>query len=171
MSWCWLNTKKQNGEDSKLENGDWVVAELNNATVMLQLEDGELNVKITGEKPLRVDYQVSLYQDRREKMTNADKIRMMTDDELAMNMMCPNENGLAEIKCDKSDGCNCYECLLEWLQSEAEADCIGQVVWDDETLSFELTNRLSAESYECLDEFSVIGNIFDNPELSEREEK
>ena len=52
----------------------------------------------------------------------------------------------------------------------AEADCIGKVVWDDETISFQVTNRLSAESYEVLDECSVIGNIFDNPELLESEE-
>ena len=51
----------------------------------------------------------------------------------------------------------------------AEADCIGKVVWDDKTLSFQVTNRLSAESYEVLDECSVIGNIFDNPELLESE--
>ena len=49
----------------------------------------------------------------------------------------------------------------------AEADCIGKVVWDAETISFQVTNRLSAESYEVLDECSVIGNIFDNPELLE----
>lgn len=49
-------------------------------------------------------------------------------------------------------------------------DCIGKVVWDDETISFQVTNRLSAESYEVLDECSVIGNIFDNPELLESEE-
>ena len=47
----------------------------------------------------------------------------------------------------------------------AEMDCIGKVVWDDETISFQVTNRLYAESYEVLDECSVIGNIFDNPEL------
>lgn len=47
----------------------------------------------------------------------------------------------------------------------AEADCDGQVVWDDETMSFQVTNRLSAESYEVLDECSVIGNIIDSPEL------
>ena len=52
----------------------------------------------------------------------------------------------------------------------AEMDCIGKVVWDDETISFQVTNRLSAESYEVLDECSVIGNIFDNPELLESEE-
>lgn len=51
----------------------------------------------------------------------------------------------------------------------AEADCIGKVVWDDETLSFQVTNRLSAESYEVLDECSVIGNISDNPELLNNE--
>ncbi len=47
----------------------------------------------------------------------------------------------------------------------AEMDCIGKVVWDDETISFQVTNRLSAESYEVLDECCVISNIFDNPEL------
>lgn len=52
--------------------------------------------------------------------TNADRIRSMSDEELAMNMMCPNENGLAEIECSKDDSCNCYECLLKWLQSEVE---------------------------------------------------
>ncbi len=46
----------------------------------------------------------------------------------------------------------------------AEADCAGQVVWDDETMSFQVTNRLSAESYEVLDECSVIGNVFDETE-------
>lgn len=54
------------------------------------------------------------------KQTNAERIRSMSDEELAMIMMCPNENGLAEIECDKSDSCNCYECLLKWLQSEVE---------------------------------------------------
>ena len=53
---------------------------------------------------------------------------------------------------------------------QAEMGCIGKVVWDDETISFQVTNRLSAESYEVLDECSVIGNIFDNPELLESEE-
>lgn len=54
---------------------------------------------------------------------------------------------------------------------QAEMDCIGKVVWDDETISFQVTNRLSAESYEVLGECSVIGNIFDNKELLESEEK
>ena len=53
-------------------------------------------------------------------ISNADRIRSFSDEELAMNMMCPNENGLAEIECNHSDSCNCYECILKWLQSEVE---------------------------------------------------
>ena len=54
------------------------------------------------------------------KRTNVDRIRSFSDEELAMNMMCPNENGLGEIECDKSDNCNCYACILKWLQQEVE---------------------------------------------------
>lgn len=53
----------------------------------------------------------------------------------------------------------------------AEADCIGEVVWDEGTLSFQVTNRLSAESWEVLDgECKVLGNTIDNPELLEVQE-
>lgn len=55
-----------------------------------------------------------------KKQTNADRIRSFSDEELAMNMMCPNESGLGEIECEKSDNCNCYACILKWLQSEVE---------------------------------------------------
>ena len=49
---------------------------------------------------------------------------------------------------------------------QAEADCVGEVVWDEETLSFQVTNRLSAESWEVLDEeCQVLGNTIGNPEL------
>lgn len=48
-----------------------------------------------------------------------------------------------------------------------EQGCIGVVEWCNETVSFEVTNRLSAESYEVLDECVVIGNIHENPELLE----
>lgn len=49
----------------------------------------------------------------------------------------------------------------------AESWCIGKVLWDEETVSFQVTERLSAESYEVLGDCKVIGNIFDNPELQE----
>lgn len=71
--------------------------------------------------PLPEPYQVCAENAHTKKpQTNADRIRSMTDEELAVNMMCPNENGLAEIDCDKNDNCNCYECLLKWLRAESE---------------------------------------------------
>ena len=59
-------------------------------------------------------------------MTNADLIRKMTDEELAEYMLvlaeymlvfngCPN-HGMMD--CQDS----CYDCWLEWLRSEADAD-------------------------------------------------
>lgn len=47
----------------------------------------------------------------------------------------------------------------------AEMNCAGEVLWDKETMSFQVTNRLSAESYEVLQECLILGNIFDDPEL------
>ena len=49
-------------------------------------------------------------------MTNADMIRAMNDEELEVTLMCPNEIGMANIPCDKSDQCNCYKCLLDRLR-------------------------------------------------------
>ena len=50
----------------------------------------------------------------------------------------------------------------------SEHYCVGQVLWDQETASFQVTERLSAESYEVLDRgCKVLGNIFDNAELME----
>lgn len=50
----------------------------------------------------------------------------------------------------------------------AEADCAGEVLWDEETLSFQVTNRLSAESWEVLGgECKVLGNAIEHPELLE----
>ena len=49
----------------------------------------------------------------------------------------------------------------------SEHDCIGKVGWEDEELCFYVTGRLSAESWEVLQDCVVLGNIFDNPELLE----
>lgn len=71
--------------------------------------------------PLPEPYQVGAENAHTKKLqTNADRIRSMTDEELAIHTMCPNDTGLAEIECDKSDSCNCYECLLNWLRAESE---------------------------------------------------
>lgn len=53
-------------------------------------------------------------------MTNADMIRNMSDEELAVTIMCPNETGHADIDCDHSDKCNCCKCCLEWLLEEQD---------------------------------------------------
>lgn len=46
-----------------------------------------------------------------------------------------------------------------------EQSCMGVVEWCNETVSFEVTNRLSAKSYEVLDECIIMGNIYENPDL------
>lgn len=80
---------------------------------------------ISAEEAVKMDFPHTLKELQREieidyKPTNADRIRSMRDEELATNMMCPNESGLGEIECDKSDRCNCYECILKWLKLEVE---------------------------------------------------
>lgn len=52
------------------------------------------------------------------KMTNADRIRNMTDEELAFAVMCPAEIDFGYEKCIY-DG-SCERCTLEWLQKESE---------------------------------------------------
>ena len=49
----------------------------------------------------------------------------------------------------------------------SEHSCVGEVVWDKEECCFHVTNRLSAESWEVLDECKVVGNVFDDKELLE----
>lgn len=63
-----------------------------------------------------------------------------------------------------------YVAFIDMESTESgysEYQCAGEVVWDEETASFQVTNRLSAESYEILDECTVIGNSFDNPDMLE----
>ena len=54
-------------------------------------------------------------------MTNADRIRAMTEEELAAIIMCPIQ---FDEKADCVDG-NCFQCSLKWLQQEAEEDDHG----------------------------------------------
>ena len=55
--------------------------------------------------------------DFKKSITNADKIRSMTDEELALTIMCPFDtdpelcNGYAPT---------CYDCTLDWLKKEAD---------------------------------------------------
>lgn len=54
------------------------------------------------------------------KVTNADRIRAMTDEELAKVIICPKQ------ECDKVHillgRTDCEACALEWLKQPAEGD-------------------------------------------------
>lgn len=53
-------------------------------------------------------------------MINADRIRQMSDEELAVTLMCPAEY---DYEFNKNKNCNaemdkdCCKCTLKWLQS------------------------------------------------------
>ena len=51
-------------------------------------------------------------------MTNADHFRAMSDEELAMVLMCPNEMEWQKYHVTNLDNNDCYKCLLEWLGKE-----------------------------------------------------
>lgn len=55
-------------------------------------------------------------------MTNADRIRAMSDKELAAVIMCPMEiSGIKDL-CEKNPGYTCVECSLQWLQEPAKEE-------------------------------------------------
>ena len=51
-------------------------------------------------------------------MTNGDKIRKMTDEELTYVLMCPYE--FTSHGCIYPEKPNCTDCIGLWLESEAE---------------------------------------------------
>ena len=53
-------------------------------------------------------------------MTNGDRIRSMSNEELAVALMCPNEMGMTEIECAPSDDKECRQCVLDWLNRPEE---------------------------------------------------
>lgn len=53
-----------------------------------------------------------------DTVTNADRIRAMSDEELADTVMCPNEIYKADVvECSKP--MRCVECCLRWLKQPA----------------------------------------------------
>lgn len=53
-----------------------------------------------------------------KKITNADRIRNMTDEELAIVIMCPYD-GTKNADCFM-EGRNCIQCCMEWLQADVK---------------------------------------------------
>lgn len=72
------------------------------------------SVNVTAWMPLPEPYRES----EPHKQTNADRIRNMTDEELAMAIMCPAEFTGSDKVCDFSH--DCKDCTLAWLQKESE---------------------------------------------------
>ena len=71
--------------------------------------------------PMQVSYKVDecYYKDcpyRTEPMTNADKIRSMSDFELAKEI----ENAQSGIEIQNPKKIDYFDCILEWLQQPAE---------------------------------------------------
>lgn len=59
--------------------------------------------------------------DTQKPQTNADRIRSMTDDELAQTLFASCLEIMKLEECTNTDNCGvCKRCVLEWLQSEAE---------------------------------------------------
>lgn len=66
-------------------------------------------------------YLCGVLDERKRKQTNADRIRAMSDEELADWIVCPHGN-----LCDSPgalDG-DCPNCCLQWLQQPAEEDAL-----------------------------------------------
>ena len=57
-------------------------------------------------------------RDSKKPQTNADRIQSMTDEELALAIMCPADITGGDTKCDRYS--NCRKCTLDWLQRESE---------------------------------------------------
>lgn len=73
------------------------------------------SVNVTAWMPLPEPYRES----EPHKQINADRIRSMTDEELAMALLCVLRNLLKSDKvCDFSH--DCKDCTLTWLQKESE---------------------------------------------------
>lgn len=59
-------------------------------------------------------------------MTNGDRIRTFSNEQLALILMCPNEACLDDIECKKNDDkllpasgkYSCIKCAYNWLNTE-----------------------------------------------------
>ena len=82
-------------------------------------------------------------------MTNADKIRNMTDEELAMIIMCPYDTAGKEIMPCILDGEDpefmpqgrCFECTTKWLKKEATQEQNKSLSEDYQKMSKDIKNE------------------------------
>ena len=55
--------KQEYGDDAKLEDGDEIVAVLNNCVLIVSLENSELKTRFIGRKPYYIDRSLSIYME------------------------------------------------------------------------------------------------------------
>lgn len=55
--------KQEYGDDAKLEDGDEIVAVLNNCVLIVSLENSELKTRFIGGKPYYIDRSLTLYME------------------------------------------------------------------------------------------------------------
>lgn len=55
--------KKEFGEDANLEDGDTVVFELNDCTLILSRDGGKVRTEFLGDKPIKVDCTTGFYSE------------------------------------------------------------------------------------------------------------
>lgn len=53
-------------------------------------------------------------------MTNFERIKAMTIEEMAENLPCPHTGYLCALEYGFNVAENCYECTLAWLESEVQ---------------------------------------------------
>ena len=58
----------------------------------------------------------------KKAVTNADKIRSMTDEELAKVLHCQRTQSPYVVGNDSCETTNCIDCTLAWLRQEANND-------------------------------------------------
>lgn len=91
--------------------------------VRIGTEDGE-TMNCYGAVTSPAHYIWYLYEDEVAPLTNADKIRNMTDEELAKFFFEPNQEFCRKCKYLGSDcdGLYCKDSMLEWLKQPAEGE-------------------------------------------------
>lgn len=58
----WDAYGKTYGENAQYEDGETQVFEMNDCTVILAVENGEIKLKVLGTKPIKVDYDCKFFK-------------------------------------------------------------------------------------------------------------
>lgn len=106
--------KREFGDDAKFEEGDTLVFELNDCTLILSYEDKTVKEEIIGNKPIKVDYAAGFYDDndltieimyrfsilsdhdKKSVLRNYTQIKYSIDEDISVLINELQENGLKD---------------------------------------------------------------------------